>query len=188
MSTALLVIDMQAFFRPMTTTCLPTMRRLISHFQSQSLPIILTQHGHPPSDLKPPFTNQLVRKWGVEGSIATNTPDWELMHEITSVVPEPTALIPKNTYDAFQGTELENLLREERITRVVLCGVMTDCCVSTTGRSAFCKGFETWVVSDGTGSSGKRQHENALKEWGFGFGDVITGDAVIERLGHDQGE
>lgn len=91
--TALLVIDMQRVFEPMTTTtALPNIKRLISHFQSSSSPsssnsaptsapppIIFTQHGHSEQELTTvPSPSQLVRKWGPEGSIARGSWGWEL--------------------------------------------------------------------------------------------------------------
>jgi nicotinamidase-related amidase len=180
--TALLVIDMQAFFRPMTTTALPNILTLSKFFAKNSLARIFTQHGHPPSDFEPPITNQLVRKWGKEGSIHVDTPEWQLMPEIADLQHKEALIIRKTTYDAFLGTDLEQKLRDMQIERVVICGVMTDCCCDTTGRSAFCRGFETWMVKDATGSANKRQHEAALVEWAFGFGDCIDTKEVIRRL------
>src|ERR1700712_4033462 len=80
--TALLVIDMQNFFLPMTTTALPNITEISKHFSSRGWPQYFTQHGHPPSDFKEPITNQLVRKWGVDGSLHIDTPDWELIPDV----------------------------------------------------------------------------------------------------------
>jgi nicotinamidase-related amidase len=111
-----------------------------------------------------------------------NTFDWELMAEVAELVTDDTPIIRKNVYDAFLFTDLEKQLRDQGVGRVVICGVMTDCCCDTTGRSAFCRGFETWLVSDATGSADKRQHEAGLKAWEFGFGDVISTKEVMKRL------
>ncbi|KAF1829163.1 Isochorismatase hydrolase [Decorospora gaudefroyi] len=186
MKTALLIIDMQNFFLPMTTDAFPKIIKLSNHFRDKGWPQYFTQHGHPPSDFKQPVTNQLVRKWGPENSIHVNTPDWELIPKVQDLMQQGNSvkeLIPKNTYDGFEGTNLEEKLRKEGVQRVVIVGVMTDCCCDTTGRSAFCKGFETWLVSDATGSANKTQHEAGLKAWGFGFGDVIKTEEVLRRLG-----
>jgi nicotinamidase-related amidase len=59
---------------------------------------------------------------------------------------------------------------------------MTDCCCDTTGRAAFNRGFETWMVRDGTGSANKKQHEAGLRGFGFGFGEVLDTEEVLERL------
>jgi nicotinamidase-related amidase len=91
--------------------------------------------------------------------------------------------VRKNVYDAFVGTDLEERLRRDKVERVVIVGVMTDCCCDTTGRSAFNRGWETWMVSDATGSASKEQHEAGLKAWGFEYGDVIDTEEVLRRLG-----
>jgi nicotinamidase/pyrazinamidase len=45
-------------------------------------------------------------------------------------------------------TELESLLRERGVTRVVVCGLATDYCVSATARDAVRLGFEVSVLTD----------------------------------------
>ena len=182
MATAVLVIDMQHFFRSMTTTALPNILTLTSHFKSRSDPIIFTPHGHSKAELTPPYKNQLVRKWGPTGSIATGSKDWELLPEIASKA-KGHPIIAKNTYDAFINTDLDAMLREKGVERVVVCGVMTDCCCDITARSAFNRGFETWLVEDACGSADKRQHEAGLRGFGFAFGEVLTTEEVVERLG-----
>ena len=181
MATALLVVDMQRFFAEMTTTAAPNIAKLNSHFQSKSLPRIFTQHGHTKAELAPPFHNQLVRKWGPSGSIAVGSKDWELQPEIASQA-TGCPVIAKNTYDAFINTNLEDVLREKQVERVVVCGVMTDCCCDTSARSAFNRGFETWLVDDACGTASATQHKAGLKGFGFAFGDVIKTSEVIKRL------
>lgn len=132
--TALLVIDMQRVFQPMTTSALPNIKKLISHFQSSSAPIIFTQHGHSQEELTTvPSPNQLVRKWGPDGSIATGSEGWKLQTDIQPHVEAKGSsgwprLVSKNTYDAFINTDLAKILEEAKIERTIVCGVMTDCC------------------------------------------------------------
>ncbi|KAF2742772.1 MFS general substrate transporter [Sporormia fimetaria CBS 119925] len=173
MKTALLVIDMQEYFSSMGLPILSKIQTLSSFFATHSLPQLYTQHGHPPSDFQPPITNQLVRKWGESGSIHTGSSDWQHLPAISQIIQEHKCpVIAKNTYDAFMHTPLEEKLREMNVGRVVVCGVLTDCCCDTTARSAFNRGFETWLVRDATASVNKKQHEAALTGWGFGYGDV----------------
>lgn len=194
--TALLVVDMQEFFRSMTTTCLPNILTLTKHFSSSSSPITFTQHGHSQEELKAdPSPNQLVRKWGANGSIKIGSDDWEIMGELQPFLPaksknEKRWIVPKNTYDAFlppsfiekSTPSLLSILEQEKVDRVIVCGVMTDCCVDTTARSAFNRGYESWVVSDGTGSANKKQHQAGLTGFEFGFGEVLETGEAIRRL------
>ncbi|KAF2657749.1 Isochorismatase hydrolase [Lophiostoma macrostomum CBS 122681] len=184
MKTALLIIDMQEFFRSMTESALPNILKLTDYFSIHDMPRIFTQHGHPPSDFKPPITNQVVRKWGKDGCLHKDSPGWELMTEIAALTPS-CPLIHKNVYDAFMGLEgkgLEEMLREMAVERVVICGVMTDCCCDATARSAFNRGFETWMVGDAMGSVDQRQHEAALKAFDYGYGPVLRTKDVLRKL------
>ena len=91
-------------------------------------------------------------------------------------------VVAKNTYDAFINTDLDRLLEKDTIDRVVVCGVMTDCCCDTTARSAFNRGYETWLVNDACGSANKNQHEAGLRGFGFAFGEVLSTEEVMHRL------
>ncbi|KAJ9662074.1 hypothetical protein H2198_001616 [Neophaeococcomyces mojaviensis] len=182
LKTALLVVDMQKFFESMTTTALPNIKKLITHFEKTSAPIIFTQHGHSKEELTAdPPRNQLVRKWGPSGSIATGSNDWQFQDELKKYT-DGAKVVAKNTYDAFINTDLQQVLDEDKIQRVVVCGVMTDCCCDTTARSAFNRGFETWLVSDACGSANKAQHQAGLKGFGFAFGEVVTTKEAIGML------
>ena len=180
MTTALLVIDMQHLFVDMTAIALPNILTLISHFKSHSLPILFTQHGHSKAELTPPYKNQIVRKWGPTNSIATGSKDWEFLPEIGQETKGQT-VIAKNTYDAFINTNLAQELEQRKVEKVVVCGVMTDCCCDTTARSAFNRGWETWLVKDACGSANERQHENGLSGFDFACGNALETDEVVER-------
>ena len=193
MTTALLIVDMQNVFTSMTTTCLPKILHLATHFRTHSLPFIFTQHGHSASELTPPLHNQLVRKWGPSGSIATGSHNWELMPSIADFISSSAKhdrdnpagtypIIPKNTYDAFINTNLASVLEEKKVERVVVCGVMTDCCCDTTARSAFNWGYETWLVGDACGTASKKQHEAGLNAFGYAFGEVLETEEVVRRV------
>ncbi|KAL8678446.1 MAG: hypothetical protein Q9224_007114, partial [Gallowayella concinna] len=119
MSTALLIVDMQVIFTSMTSHCLSNILTLSTHFQHHSLPRIFTQHGHTKEELTPPYKNQLVKKWGPSGSIAKDSPDWELMPDIIKIAADNDCpIIHKNTYDAFINTNLAEVLKEREIQRV----------------------------------------------------------------------
>jgi nicotinamidase-related amidase len=60
------------------------------------------------------------------------------------------ALVAKSVNSAFIGTDLELRLRRLDVAAVVVFGITTDRCVSTTARMASNLGFRTFVVGDAT--------------------------------------
>lgn len=63
---------------------------------------------------------------------------------------EGEPLFQKSVNSAFIGTGLEDHLRSEGIESLVMVGLTTNHCVSTTARMAGNLGFETFVVEDAT--------------------------------------
>ena len=62
-----------------------------------------------------------------------------------SMIPQAGDLVVegKKGLDAFPGTNLEALLKENGIETLALCGFLTNCCVESSMRTAYEKGFNT---------------------------------------------
>lgn len=65
-------------------------------------------------------------------------------------------LIKKNVNSAFIGTDLKDQLNKANITTLVIAGLTTDHCVSTTARMAGNFGFDTYIAEDATATFCKR--------------------------------
>lgn len=73
-------------------------------------------------------------------------------NEIKDIV-QPLAnepLFEKNVNSAFIGTDLQSYLNEREIQDLVVVGLTTDHCVSTSVRMAANLGFNVWLVDDAT--------------------------------------
>ena len=69
-----------------------------------------------------------------------------------SMTPQDGDLVVKGKkgLDAFPGTDLEALLRANNIETIALAGFLTNCCVESTMRTAFEKGFNVVTLTDCT--------------------------------------
>ena len=72
---------------------------------------------------------------------------------VEDVAPTPDDIVieGKRGLDAFGSTNLDFILRSKGITTVVLAGFLTNCCVESTMRSAYEKGFEVITLTDAVG-------------------------------------
>ena len=68
----------------------------------------------------------------------------------------------KRGLDAFGSTNLDFILRSKGITTIVLAGFLTNCCVESTMRSAYEKGFEVYTLTDAVGATSLPEHRNAI--------------------------
>jgi nicotinamidase-related amidase len=71
-------------------------------------------------------------------------------------------IFQKHVNSAFIGTELETHLRSNGIDALVIVGITTDHCVSTTARMAANLGFDVTVVEDATTTFERRGPDGTL--------------------------
>jgi nicotinamidase-related amidase len=102
-------------------------------------------------------------------------------------------IIKKNVNSSFIGTNLKEQLDNSRITELVIVGLTTDHCVSTTTRMAGNFGYDTFLVSDaiatfnkigidGQNYSAELIHETALASLNGEFATVVTTDIIKQYL------
>lgn len=173
---ALLVIDVQEYFRPLFSGILGNIKRLLWAFRTLERPVVFTVHGHrdPERD-----GGMLYRWWGE--LIREGTFDHRIVQELEPK--EGEKILPKRRYSAFYGTDLEGYLRGLGVEEVVICGVMTNLCCETTARDAFMRDFLVFFVHDATATSLKELHLASLKNLAYGFAVVLSTEEVIKELG-----
>merc|ERR1719409_2170286 len=66
-----------------------------------------------------------------------------------------TVIKGKKGLDAFPGTDLEEQLVKQGIETVVLAGFLTNCCVESTMRTAYEKGFNVITLTDACATTSK---------------------------------
>ena len=161
-ATALIVVDLQNDFADPAgglsvaggTTIVPRVNSEIDDARAAGATVFYTQDWHPEST--PHFAKDggiwpvhcVADSWGAE------------FHPALSVV-GPSVRKGQNGEDGYSGftmrdpasgtttpTELEGLLRERGVDKVVVVGLATDYCVSSTAIDAANLGFETEVLQD----------------------------------------
>lgn len=121
-----------------------------------------------------------------EGRFRRDTPAFEFKPEARPLPGED--IIDKRVNSAFIGTDLEERLRASQCEEVVVVGLTTDHCCSTTARMAANLGFATWFVSDATatharpGFDADTMHHTALASLDGEFARVVTTAELIDHL------
>jgi nicotinamidase-related amidase len=144
---ALLVIDVQRglddpkYGRRSTPEAEANIARLLAAWREAQSPIIHIQHLST-SEFSP---------------LRADSPGVEIKPEPAPLDSEP--LFRKCVNNAFIGTGLERFLRQREIHFLVIVGLTTDHCVSTTARMAGDLGFETFVVADAAAAFELKGHD-----------------------------
>jgi len=180
----LIVIDVQEGFdeprwgRRNNPQAESNIRTILAAWRKAGMPIIHTQHCSTETD----------------SPLRPGAPGNEIK-EIASPLPtEP--VLKKNVNSAFIGTDLESRLRTNRVDTVILVGITTDHCVSTTARMAANLGFNTYVISDATATFDRRGpdgkdysaeeiHAANLASLHKEFATVIDTETLLDRLASD---
>jgi nicotinamidase-related amidase len=121
-----------------------------------------------------------------DGLFRRGTDSFEFKAEAAPLPGEP--VVEKLVNSAFIGTDLEEQLRAAGAETVVIAGLTTDHCCSTTARMAGNLGFETWVVSDATATHARGEfdaetiHRTALASIDEEFCEVLDAREAIRRL------
>ncbi|NPA32048.1 MAG: nicotinamidase [Aquificae bacterium] len=152
---ALIVVDMQNDFMPGgalpvpdADKIIPRLNEYIKLFESKGLPVFFTRDWHPPDHISfkghggiwPPHCVQ-------------DTPGAQFHPELY-IPPDNKFIISKGTsrdfdaYSGFQGTILDDLLKERGVRRIFVGGVATDYCVKNTVLGGLSLGYEAFVLGD----------------------------------------
>ncbi len=136
MKPALLVIDVQkAYFKKMDQSAVETPIEVINDvvklFNKHNLPTIYIYHRNNTSE------------------------KYQYIDEI--IVPENATKVLKHYGNAFNNTELENILKELDCNTLFLCGLSATACVKATYLGAKELGYNTYLIKDASMSPNKKK-------------------------------
>jgi nicotinamidase/pyrazinamidase len=162
--TALVIVDLQNDFAdpggglPVDggTDIIPTVNAEIAAARGAGGLVVFTQDWHPPS------TPHFAKDGGIwPVHCVANTWGAEIHPQVTVSDDAPRVRKGANGEDGYSGftmrdpvsgetkpTELESILRDHGIERIVVCGLATDYCINATALDARRLGFPTFILLD----------------------------------------
>ena len=205
---ALLIVDMQRYFvepgnsftdvleklvpnvyagylERVHNNVIPKIQQLLAAFREAGAPVIYITVGTESGDgTDLPCWLGALDTLGMETigkpiCLPVDVPRWQITDAIAPQKDE--VVLNKRSAGTFVTTNLQQELQKNNIEHVVLCGVATDICVSTTTREAADRGYKTVVVSDACTTLSEELHAAHLETLKV-FGDVRTTEAVAAAM------
>jgi nicotinamidase-related amidase len=136
--TALIVIDVQNGVvdgAPKRDDVVANINTLVGQARAERVPVIWVQHN---DDDMPP-----------------GSAEWDLVPELVRDDSEP--LVHKQYGDSFEATDLEELLAERGVGRLIVTGAESDACIRSTLHGAFTRGYDVTLVGDAHTTGDKTQ-------------------------------
>ena len=105
----------------------------------------------------------------------TPPPGWtDLVDELD---PQPTDhLITKHRRGAFADTDLDERVRRDEVTQIVLCGLSTSAGVESTARAAHDLGYHVVLATDAMSDHDLETHEHSTQRIFPGLGETASTD------------
>lgn len=158
---ALLVIDMLKDFvergAPLEVSSarkiLPKVKLRIEEARKKGIPVIYICDAHRAQD-------EEFKRWPAHAILGTKGA--EVVEELK---PQKTDfVVKKRRYSGFLGTDLDLLLKELKVEKLHLTGVLTNICVFFTAAEAVMRDYEVVVYRDSVAALSEKYHKFALDE------------------------
>jgi nicotinamidase-related amidase len=126
---ALLIIDVQngvVAGTPHRDDVIANINTLVSKARAQDVPVLWVQHS--------------------DEGLPLGSEEWQYVPELVRGDSEP--VVHKSYGDSFESTDLEALLAERGVGRLIVTGAQTDACIRSTIHGAFARGYDVTLVGD----------------------------------------
>lgn len=173
---ALIIVDMLKDFvdgklaNPKAQPIIEPLQRLAAHAREDGWVVVYSNDAHQPGDPE-------LKVWG-EHAMAGD-PGAEVIDELAPH--EGDVISPKRGYGAFDGTGLDEQLRERGVDEVVITGQHTHICVRHSSYGALLRGYEITVPEDAVCAFEGVDEGDALEYLKSTYGASVT--TVDELVG-----
>ncbi len=128
-NTALLVVDLQngvVAGAHRRDAVVANVGRLVERARREMVPVVWVRHS--------------------DEQLAQGSDEWRIVGEL--VPDDGELLIEKNYGDSFDDTDLESVLSDLKVGRLVVAGAQTDACIRSTLHGALVRGYDATLVGD----------------------------------------
>ncbi|MBP2705510.1 cysteine hydrolase [Microbispora sp. RL4-1S] len=132
----------------------------IQHARSADIPVIYVVVGFSPTFVECPADSMIFADAPRERKLILGT--WGTQVHDAVKPQDSEVVIAKRRLSPFYGTELDLLLRTQRIDTLLLSGVSTDLVVMSTVREGHDRDYRVRVLEDATAAADERLHEAAI--------------------------
>ncbi len=164
------------------TGMLDNTRRLVESARAAGATIV-----HAPITFAPGYGELADHPYGILKGVVDSTAfvkgEWGA-EIVDALAPQEGDVIVegKRGLDTFATTNLDFILRARGVTTIALGGFLTNCCVESTMRSGYEKGYQVITLSDCVAATSPEEHENAIKFDYPMFSEVMTSESFTEEL------
>ncbi len=170
MNSAVLIIDLQVGLfeesgKPYDyEMVISKINSLISIAHERQIPVVFIQH-----ETK-------------EGVLKYNSPGWELVSDLDVDVND--YFVRKSTPNSFFRTNLNDVLKKEKVNNIIVSGYATEFCIDSTIRAAAALGYHIQIVSDGHTTHDKEHASAELirKHHNVTLSDITSFDVKISAI------
>ena len=180
--TALLIVDMvhdftdpegKVFYKQ-NREVLPNIKKVLDECRKKNILVIFFRHSY----RKNKFDKNLInmRPNCIEGT------GGDEIDSMLQVDEEKDYVIKKRRYSGFFGTDLDLILRENKIENVIITGTKTNCCIRSTVTDAYYLNYNVYVVSDCVATNDEIVNQVHLTDIKKYFGEVVSTKELFELI------
>src|ERR1700690_3302551 len=165
-----------------STGMLENTRRLVDAARAAGATIV-----HAPITFAPGYGEISPNPYGILKGVVDSTAfvkgEWGA-EVVDSLAPQPGDVVVegKRGLDTFATTNLDFILRARGITTIALGGFLTNCCVESTRRTGYGKGFHVITLSDCVAATSPEEQEAALTFNYPMFSEVMSSQELVSQL------